>query len=112
MMVSVEIDAEEMIDSLVNRIAVLTNDEDVIALYEKMYENYVYGGCFEGSEFNVMAIADNDYVNLCDVIRDGEEHYDEIKAFYDENGCGDCSCEIYGISYIEAEHNGMFLVRY
>ena len=38
MMVSVEIDAEDMIDSLVNRIAVWTNDEDVIALYEKMYE--------------------------------------------------------------------------
>ena len=112
MYVSVQIDADEMVNALVSRLSEWTEDEDVIALYEQMYENYVYGGCFGESEFDVMAIVDNDYVNWCDVICEGEDLYDEIKEHYNKHGLGDCSCEIDGVGYIEAEHNGMFLIRW
>lgn len=76
-----------------------------------MYENYVYSGCFDGGEFDVMVIVDNDYINYCSVISEGDEEYEDIKQLYDENGLTDISCES-NWSFIEAEYNGSFLVRY
>ena len=79
-----------------------------------MYESYVYGGCFDGGDFDVMSIVDNDYVNWCTVISEGDEAYEDIKKLYDTEGIGDISCEHdlnNGYSYIEAEYNDSFLVR-
>ena len=106
----VEINEEKALKLLVERVKYWTDDEDVICLFEKMYERYVYDGCFKGCEFDVMVIVDNDYINWCSVISEGDEAYEDIKRLYDEFGLIDISCEC-DYSFIEAEHNGMFLIR-
>lgn len=110
----VKIDNDTALDMLMDRVKNWTDDEDVYHLYEIMYENYIDSGVFEGREFDVNAIVDNDYINYFDVIGEGDEGYEGIKKLYDEQGCGDISCEYdlnNGYSFIEAEYNGYFLVR-
>lgn len=111
MSITVKIDEDRALGMLEDRVEYWTDDDDIQTLFSKMYENYVYGGYFDDSEFDVMAIVDNDYVNWCTVLYEGDDEYDEIKRIYKEQGIGDCSCENDCYSYIEAEHNGMFLVR-
>ena len=78
-----------------------------------MYENYVECGCFDGGEFNIMEIVDNDYVNNCDVVSEGDEAYEGIKQLYDKKEYAiSCEDELNnGFAYIEAEYNGSFLCR-
>jgi hypothetical protein len=91
-MITVKIDEADLLDMLVDRVKYWTDDDEVIELYSKYYENMVYGGCFEGAEFDVMSIVDNDYVNWCTVV-DREEYEkdrteylrDNIKNFIEEN---------------------------
>ena len=59
----VKLDEYEAIDMLVERVKAWTDDEEVIDLFEQYYTSMVEGGCFDGCEFNVMAIVDNDYIN-------------------------------------------------
>lgn len=111
----INIDEEMMLDLLVDRVRYWTNDEDVIELFKKMYENYIYGGCFEGANLEIDAIVDNDYINYCSVISECEEGYEDILALYEKSGLGDISCEHnlnHGYNFIEAEYNKIFLVRY
>ena len=109
----VKIDEDTAIEMLMDRVSQWTEDEEVQELYRKMYENYIYDSVFDGGEFDVNAIVDNDYVNWCDALCEGDDLYEEIKAIYDEQGLGDCSCESEsGISYIEAEYHGIFLIRW
>ena len=110
----VNIDNDMAVDMLMNRLSHWTGDYTTHRLYEKMYENYIDSGCLDGGEFDVMAIVDNDYVNWCTVISEGDEAYEDIKKLYDEEGCTDISCEHelnHGYSFIEAEYDGNFLVR-
>jgi hypothetical protein len=111
----VRIDESTALDMLLDRLEHWTDDHTTYRLYEAMYENYIDCGCFEGGEFDVMAIVDNDYINYCDVVSEGDEAYEDIKKLYEEEGCGDISCEDelnHGYSYIEAEYDGSFLLRY
>lgn len=112
-MVTIKINEEDLVDALVERVKYWTDDTDIIELYDRMYNSYVYGGCFDGAEIDIMNIVDNDYVNWCSILLRGDDGYEEIKAIYEEQGLGDCSCECqdYMCSYIEAEYNDMFLVR-
>ena len=110
----VQIDNDTALELLMNRLSRWTDDEDVRRLYEQMYENYIDCGAFEGGEFDVMSIVDNDYINWCTVVGEGDEAYEGIKKLYDEDGRTDISCEDEfngGYSFIEAEYNGYFLVR-
>lgn len=110
----VNIDNDTALEMLIDRVGFWTDDEDVIELYSRMYESYIEGGCFEGGDFDVMDIVDNDYVNWCNVISEGDEEYEDIKQLWDEEGCRDISCEHelnHGYDFIEAEYNGNFLVR-
>lgn len=111
----VRIDEDTAIEMLMDRVGYWSNDDTVYELYHQMYENYVYGGVFDGGEFDIMVIVDNDYVNYCDVISDGDEAYEDIKKLFDEQGCGDISCERglnHGYSFIEAEYDNSFLCRW
>ena len=110
----VEIDNCQALKMLLDRVEHWTDDHTTYRLYEQMYENYIDGGCFDGGDFDVWAIVDNDYVNWCDVISPGDAVYEGIKELYDREGLGDISCEDDlngGYSYIEAEYDGCFLVR-
>ena len=110
----VNIDNGTAVDMLLERLEHWTDDVTVYRLYEAMYERYVDSGVFDGGDFDVRVIVDNDYVNWCDVICEGDEIYEDIKKLYDEQGCGDISCEDelnHGYGYIEAEYDDCFLVR-
>lgn len=111
----VNIDNDDALDMLLERLEHWTDDHTTHCLYETMYESYIDGGVFEGGEFDVMAIVDNDYVNYCDVVSDGDEAYEDIKELYEREGLGDISCESglnHGYNYIEAEYDGSFLCRW
>lgn len=114
-MINVKIEESKAVDLLLERLENWTDDETTYKLYEAMYENYVFGGCFDGCEFDVMQIVDNDYVNWCDVVSEGDEAYEDIKTLFENEGISDISCEDdlnHGYSFIEAEYEGSFLVRY
>ena len=114
-MVNVCIDEDVLVEMLVNRLRCWTDDNNVVELYEKMYTNEVEGGCFDGCKVDIMQIVDNDYVNYCSVVSEGDGEFDELLQIYKEQGCGDCSCESSYYQYIEAvddeDEPTMFLVR-
>jgi len=112
--VNCKISSDYLYDLLMERVRFWTDDRDVIALFGMMYERYVEDGYFDGGEFDPMQIVDNDYANWCSVLSKGDAGYDKVKAVYDKQGFGDCSCEdADGWSFIEEynEANGDFLVR-
>jgi hypothetical protein len=111
----VEIENSVAVDMLLDRLSHWTDSETVHRLYEQMYENYVENGCFDGIEFDVRCIVDNDFVNWCDVVEEGDAAYDGIAKLYEEQGLGDISCEKEyngGYSFIESEYEGSFLCRW
>ena len=110
----VRIDNDTALEMLMERVEFWTDDNTVYRLFEQMYESYIEGGVFENGRFDIMEIVDNDYVNWCTVIEEGDEGYEDIKKLYDEEECcRDISCEYgnHGYSFIEAEYEGSFLVR-
>lgn len=74
-MIDIQMDSDDMIEALIERLHTWTNDEDTRELFEQYYEHMVEGGCFDGSEFNVMSIVDNDYVNNTSIMT--REEYEE-----------------------------------
>lgn len=116
--ITVEIDEDEALEMLMNRLTRWTQDPIAEELYEQMYQSYIDGGVFDGGKFDVMQIVDNDWVNYCEVVEPGddEHHYDELLKLYEEQGLGDVSTEDVGVSYIEAatERDGKvyFLCRW
>lgn len=113
-MITIKIDEEKAVDLLLERLKFWTDEEITHQLYEIMYTNYADSGVFDCTDFDVMQIVDNDFVNWCDVISPGDDCYDDIKALFDREGITDISCEEknHGYNFIEAEYNGYFLVRY
>ena len=81
-MIDIKMDSDDMIEALIKRVGYWTDDSDVVELFEQYYENAVEGGCFDDSEFNVMSIVDNDYVNNTTIITRGE--FDEAREKYIE----------------------------
>ena len=67
-MLTVRMDEQDAIDLLVNRVKYWTDDSEIIGLFEEYYTNMVEGGCFDGADFNVMTIVDNDYVNNTSIV--------------------------------------------
>lgn len=109
----VEIDNDTALEMLMDRVRFWTDDSDVIEVYEKMYESAIDLGCFDGGEFNVMQIVDNDYVNWCTTITPEDEHFDEIVKAY-KDGERDISLNHWGYGFVEAvnEDETLALVRY
>ena len=94
-MITVQIDEDDLLDMLMDRIGVWTNDREVFDLYEKMYRDYIDGGCFDGVELDVMSIVDNDYVNYCSTLEPSdvsEADWKKLVELYEE-GTRDISCE-------------------
>lgn len=106
------IDNNTAMDLLMNRLCEFwhiepTGDtETTYKLFEQMYEQYVFEGCFDDTEFEVDVIVDNDYINWCNVVSEGDDNYEEIKQAYEND-----EYEIDNLR-IETEYNGSFLVRY
>jgi hypothetical protein len=84
MAVTVTIDEQDLLDMLMDRVSVWTTDD--ADLFEKMYENRIWGGCFDGAELDIMSIVDNDYVNNTSIItrEDVPEEWDNMVSVYNE----------------------------
>lgn len=111
----VELNDEEALEALMERVRHWTDDRVECALFEDMYKNYIYGGVFEQSEFNVDVIVDNDYINWCSFIYKDDDDFPGILKVFKDQGLGDCSCEDCRGSFIEAvdddDEPELFLIR-
>lgn len=114
-MVNVRIDENTLLNMLMERVEQWNNTETALDLYEKMYESEIEAGCFEGAEIDVNLIVDNDVINYCNIIEEGNSEFNSIMKLYKEEGLGDISMESH-YSFIEAvddeEEPKAFLVRW
>lgn len=114
-MVNVRISENDLICMLMDRVEQWNSTETALDLYEKMYESEIGAGCFEGAEIDVNLIVDNDVINYCDIIEEGDSDFDSILQLYEEQGLGDISMES-NYNFIEAVDDEnepkAFLVRY
>ena len=101
-MVNVKIDEDTLLFMLVERVKLWTESITAVDLFTKMYESYIDGGVFDGMELNIDFIVDNDCVNYCSVVEEGDENYNAILKVYEAQGLGDCSCEDCDGNFIEA----------
>lgn len=121
-MITVKMDEDLALDMLMDRLEFWIKDHSETSknidrkLYEQMYQMYLESGCFESTEFDVMSIVDNDYINYCNVVEPGDEDYEKIDKLYKENGIGDISCENVSGNFIESayEYDGetYYLIRH
>ena len=107
----VKVDEDDLLEMLMERVEYWTYDYVINALFRQMYESYISCGAFEGIELDIPQIVDNDYINNCTIICEGDDGYEELLRVYEEQGLGDCSCEGVGYDYIEAYESDTFLVR-
>lgn len=115
-LINVKIEDYKVLDMLLDRCHDWGTSKDNIDLFEKMYQNYVDGGVFDGVELDIMSIVDNDVVNYCSVIEKGEKDFKKLLKLY-KQGEYDVSCEDfkeYRVSYIEAvsDDETRILIRY
>lgn len=122
-MMTVKIDEDTALQMLLDRCEAWETSEDNIDLFEKMYESYIDSGCFEGAEFDVMSIVDNDVVNWTSILykddyntEDYKEDFEKLLKLYNE-GERDVSCEKFNTinpSFIEAvsDDEERILIRY
>ena len=76
-MINIQMDSDDMVQALVDRVGYWTDDREVIDLFEQYYEYAVDNSYFDGSEFDVMSIVDNDYVNNTSIMT--REEFDEAR---------------------------------
>lgn len=112
----VQIDNDDLLDMLVERVKFWKKDDEIIELYEQMYQNAIEAGCFDGMKFNVGIIVDNDVVNYCDIHYKNDltpDDWDRLKKHYEE-GDTDISCESFDFGkagFIEAMNDEAILLR-
>lgn len=110
-MVTVKIREDDLLDMFMERCEAWNGlDKE---LFEKMYENNINNGLFDGMELDIMRIVDNDYINWTSVLeKDVDEDFDEVFVLY-KQGEYDISCQT-RYSYIEAvsDDEQRILVRY
>lgn len=114
-MVTIKIKENDLLDMLMDRVEQWNSTTAALNLYEKMYESEIEAGCFEGAEIDINLIVDNDVINYCNIIEEGDPEFNSIMKLYKEEGLGDISMESH-YSFIEAvddeEKPKAFLVRY
>lgn len=91
-MIDIQMDSDDMINMLNERVGYWTDDSEVAELFDQYYTNAVENGCFDGSNFDVRSIVDNDYVNNTSIMT--REEYekareDYIKEYMDLDGFSD-----------------------
>ena len=116
-MIKINVSEDKVLNLLMDRFHEFTGlepDTEEYKLFEKMYQKYLDDKTFENmEEFDVNKIVDNDWVNNCNVIGEGEEDYNQVKELYEKNGCCDISCETcYSLVEAANDDETLFLVRY
>ena len=67
-MINVQIDENTALNLLMERVEYWKDDKDIINLYEQYYQRYIDYGYFNGSNFDIYQIVDNDIINNTAVI--------------------------------------------
>lgn len=62
-MINVQIDEEQLLDLLMQRIEYWTKDTHILTLYEQYLKDLIYKGYFEGANLDINLLIDNLYVN-------------------------------------------------
>ena len=107
-MITVKIDEDVALDMLMDRLSYWTDDTTTVELFRNMYKSYLDERMFDGDNFNVIDIVDDDYFKWCSIIEKGDNLYNECKSVWDN--CERCLFSKDGT--IEAEANGAYLVRW
>ena len=71
-MINVQIDEDDLLGLLVDRLEYWTTDTDILNLYESYLKDLVYGGCFENVNLDIRVLIDNLYINDTNIM-DKEE---------------------------------------
>lgn len=79
---TIQIDRDDFVDMLTERVRFWTDEEDVIELYHDLYEYYVDIGTFDGTKETVQEIVDNDWVNWTEVVSKEDEEWEDILSIY------------------------------
>ncbi|MBO7712303.1 MAG: hypothetical protein J6S85_01970 [Methanobrevibacter sp.] len=113
-MITVKIDEDTALEMLCDRVDFWRDGEEA-DLFKKMYEHYVYNGLFDGAEFDVKSIVDNDVVNWCSIVDTSSKDFKKLLRLY-KKGEYDVSCEKFkegSYGYIEAvsDDETMILTR-
>ena len=76
MIITVKIDEITLLNMLMDRVETWISSPAEQQLLEDYYKSLIEGGCFEGCEFDLMVIVDNDYINDTTIIskEDFEQH--------------------------------------
>lgn len=74
-MINIQVDEEQLLDLLMNRVEYWTTDRQVLSLYESYLEELIDGGCFEGVNLDISQLIDNLYINDTQVM-----DKDELKS--------------------------------
>lgn len=85
-MITVKIDEDDALDMLMDRLSFWTDDTTTTELFRNMYQDYLDERMFDGDNFDVMNIVDNDYVNWCAVVEEGDDLYEECKKVWENCG--------------------------
>ena len=77
-MVNVQINEEDLLDLLMQRMEYWTTDTYILNLYEQYLENLIDGGCFEGANLDISLLVDNLYVNDTQIMNKEDLKNDDI----------------------------------
>lgn len=114
-MVNVQMDEDELLRILVDRVSFWTDNEIVQDLYREMYANYLDNQCIDFS-YGISYVVDNDYINYCTTVEPDNKDYEIILEAYNNGDYDISELDLVETSAnrIEAydEYNKIFLVRY
>ncbi len=98
-MINVQIDENTALNLLMDRVEFWKDDEDIINLYEKYYQQCIDYDRFDESNFDIYQIVDNDVINNTTVIGRDEWKNFNIEDENDEK------------ILVSDEENGLYLIQ-
>lgn len=88
--ITVKIDIDTAVEMLMERLSAWTKDSDTLKAYEQMYRENCEDGLYDGGNFDIMQIVDNDWVNWICVVDKSEVSKEDWNALK-KLGRGDLS---------------------
>ena len=77
-MINVQIDEEDLLDLLMQRVEYWTTDTYELSLYKQYLKDLIDGGCFEGANLDISLLVDNLYVNDTQIMNKEDLKNDDI----------------------------------
>lgn len=90
--INVKIDSDGLVDMLIDRLDIWTQNEEIKDAFAKMYKQDAEDGLLDDidvSFFGISKIVDNDWVNWISVLEKDEVEAEDWKASLQEMQCGE-----------------------